>query len=214
MSRSAAVAHGPATPVDAATEAHTEPAPRAARKDAQRNREALLVAAAGAFAERGADCSLEEIARRAGVGIGTLYRHFPNRDALIEAVYRREVATLCDRVPELLAELEPLDALRAWLREFAGYIARKRGMAVALKAALGPDNQLFTESHRRKHEAFDAVLSAAVQSCAVRPDANPDDLMRGLSGICMASDTTTQCAERNARLVDLLVDGLRFGAPN
>jgi AcrR family transcriptional regulator len=199
------VAHAP-TSTDAAA------APRAARKDAQRNRDALLVAAAGAFAERGAECSLEEIARRAGVGIGTLYRHFPNRDALIEAVYRREVATLCDRVPELLAEREPLDALRTWLLEFAGYVARKRGMAVALKAALGPDNQLFTESHRRMHEAFDTVLGAAVESGAIRSDANPDDLMRGLSGICMASDTTVQCADRNARLVDLLVDGLRYGA--
>jgi AcrR family transcriptional regulator len=186
---------------------------RAVRKDAQRNRDALLAAATDAFAERGVDCSLEDIARRAGVGIGTLYRHFPNRDALIEAVYRREVATLCDRVPKLLADREPIDALRAWLLEFAGYVTRKKGMAMALKSALGPDSDLFTESHRRMHEAFAAVLDAAVKSGAVRPDANPDDLMRGLSGVCMASDTTAESRRRNARLVDLLVDGLRYGAP-
>lgn len=191
---------------------HATPA-RTVRKDAQRNREALLAAAAAAFAEHGVECSLEDIARRAGVGIGTLYRHFPSRDALIEAVYRREVATLCERVPKLLADHEPVDALRAWLREFAGYVTRKKGMAMALKSALGPDNDLFTESHRRMHDAFGAVLDAAVKSGDVRADANPDDLMRGLSGICMASDTSAESRRRNARLVDLLVDGLRHGTP-
>jgi AcrR family transcriptional regulator len=211
VTRSAGVTRPSASPADDPVDGRAA-TPRAVRKDAQRNRDALLIAAADAFAERGVECSLEEIARRAGVGIGTLYRHFPNRDALIEAVYRREVATLCDRVPDLLGKHQPIDALRMWLREFAGYVARKRGMAMALKSALGPDNELFTESHRRMHEAFDAVLRAAVDSGEVRPDANPDDLMRGLSGICMASDTTMQCAERNARLVDLLVDGLRYGA--
>jgi AcrR family transcriptional regulator len=187
---------------------------RAVRKDAQRNRDALLAAATDAFAEHGVECSLEEIARRAGVGIGTLYRHFPNRDALIEAVYRREVATLCDRAPKLLAEQKPLDALRMWLLEFAGYVARKKGMAMALKSALGPDNSLFTDSHRRMHDAFGAVLDAAVNSGDVRPDADPDDLMRGLSGICMTSDATAESRRRNARLIDLLVDGLRYGAPH
>ncbi len=101
------------------------------------------------YAERGVEASLEEIARRAGVGIGTLYRHFPNRDALNEAVYRREVDSLCDGVDELLAEQAPVEALAQWMRRFAGYVARKRGMAMALKSALGPDNELFSHSHRR-----------------------------------------------------------------
>ena len=189
-----------------------EPATRAPRKDAARNREALLAAAGEVYAERGVEASLEEIARRAGVGIGTLYRHFPNRDALNEAVYRREVDSLCDGVDALLADRSAVDALSEWMRRFAGYVARKRGMAMALKSALGPDNELFSHSHRRISESLEALVKAAEASGAIRSDVDSEDLLRAMSGICMATDSTASAA-RTARIVDLLIDGLRFGAP-
>ena len=113
--------------------APVEVAPRAMRADARRNRDALLAAAGDLFTARGVDVPLEEIARQAGVGIGTLYRNYPTRDALVEAVYRHEVETLCTGVEELRAAHDgrPADALEAWMRDFAGYVARKRGMAMA-----------------------------------------------------------------------------------
>ena len=185
---------------------------RAPRKDAARNREALLASATEVFAERGVDGSLEEIARRAGVGIGTLYRNFPTREVLHEAVYRREVDTLCDGVGPLLAQKEPVEALAAWMRAFTGYVARKRGMAMALKSALGADNELFAHSYRRIQEAMQTLVSRAVESGEIRGDVDPDDLMRAMGGICMATDSA-EWQERSGRLVDLLVDGLRYGAP-
>lgn len=190
----------------------TESPARAPRKDAARNREALLAAASDVYAERGVDASLEEIARRANVGIGTLYRHFPNRDALNEAAYRREVDTLCDGVDDLLADERPLDALSEWMRRFAGYVARKRGMAMALKSALGPDNDLFSHSHRRMSESIARLVQAAIADGVIRSDVDSEDLLRAMSGICMAADTPDRAA-RTDRLVDLLIDGLRFGAP-
>jgi AcrR family transcriptional regulator len=185
---------------------------RAQRKDAARNRETLLAAAGEVYGERGVESSLEEIARRAGVGIGTLYRHFPSRDSLNEAVYRREVELLCDNAGELLAGNEPVDALSAWMRRFAGYVARKRGMAMALKSALGPDNELFSHSHKRIKDALGSLVDAAVASGQIRSDVDCDDLLRAMSGICMATDSPGW-SERSGRLVDLLVDGLRYGAP-
>jgi len=191
----------------------TDAPTRAPRKDAARNREALLAAAGEVYAERGADdASLDEIARRAGVGIGTLYRHFPSRDALNEAVYRREVESLCDGAEELLGEHQPVEALAAWMRRFAGYVARKRGMAMALKSALGPDNELFSYSHKRIKDALGSLVDAAVAAGQIRSDVDRDDLLRAMSGICMATDSPGW-SERSGRLVDLLVDGLRFGAP-
>jgi AcrR family transcriptional regulator len=194
----------------AASAAAAEDAAVPKRADARRNHDQILVAAAEVFAERGIEAPLEEIARRAGVGIGTLYRHFPNRDALNEAVYRREVETLCSGIDALLADNPPDVALREWMARFAGYVARKRGMAVALKSALGADNELFTYSHRRIREAIGSLVDAAVAAGTIRPDVDPDDLLRGMSGICMASDLPG--GDRTARLIDLLVDGLRYGA--
>jgi AcrR family transcriptional regulator len=189
------------------------PAPaRAPRKDAARNHDALLSAAGEVYGERGVDASLEEIARRAGVGIGTLYRHFPSRDALNEAVYRREVEALCDGVDDLLRDHSPVDALAAWMRDFAAYVAKKRGMAMALKSALGPDNELFSYSHRRIREAIGTLVVRAVETGAIRDDVDSDDLLRALSGICMAADSPG-LSERTGRLVNLLLDGLRYGAP-
>ncbi len=181
------------------------------RADARRNRDQLLAAAAELYAEQGVDVSLEAIAKRAGVGIGTLYRHFPTRDALIEAVYRRELDSLCDGVDDLLEGGSADEALSEWMRRFARYVATKRGMAAALKAALGVDSDLFTYSHRRIREALDRLVTAAVESGAIRSDTDSEDLLRGMSGICMATDSP-EGVERNQRLIGLLVDGLRYRA--
>jgi AcrR family transcriptional regulator len=184
---------------------------KAVRKDAARNREALLTAATDLYAERGVEASLEEIARRAGVGIGTLYRNFPTRDALTEAVYRREVEALSRTAADLLGGAEPVDALAEWMRRFTAYAARKKGMAAALKAALGDGNELFMHSRAVIRQALAGLLEACVAAGQVRPDADVDDLLSALSGICMASDAPDWSA-RSARLVDLIVDGLRYRA--
>jgi AcrR family transcriptional regulator len=184
---------------------------RPQRADARRNRDRLLATAAELFDERGIDAPLEEIARRAEVGIGTLYRHFPTRDALIEAVYRREVEVLCDPVPELLASNPADAALASWMRAFARYVPRKRGMATALKSMIGADSELFAESHDRIRTAIATLVGAAVAQGAIRDDVDAADLLRAMGGICMAADTGS--AEGTARLVDLLMDGLRYGAP-
>ena len=181
------------------------------RADARRNRDHLLEKAGEAFEERGVEAPLEEIARQAGVGIGTLYRHFPTRDALVEAVYRREVEVLCAGVDDLRAEHDPVTALSMWMRSFAVYVARKRGMATALKAMIGADSELFRQSHERIEGAITVLVRAAADTGAIRSDVEPMDLLRGMSGICMAADAPGG-SERTARLVDLLLDGMRYGA--
>jgi AcrR family transcriptional regulator len=181
------------------------------RADARRNYDAVLAAATEAFAAHGVDASLEEVARQAGVGIGTLYRHFPTRDALVEAVYRREVERLCDGVDELLAERPPAEALATWMQRFVAYVATKRGMATALKAAAGADSELFAYAHRRIRTAIETLLSAAAESGEIREDIDSTDLLRAMSGICLANDQPGW-EEQSARLVSLLMDGLRYGA--
>ena len=193
------------------TEEQEVAAAKPLRADARRNRDALLEAAGQLFEERGVEAPLEEIARRAGVGIGTLYRHYPTRDAVVEAVYRREVEILCSGVDTLLAEHDPVTALRTWMRSFAVYVARKRGMATALKAMVGADSELFRESYERIESAITTLVRTAGDTGAIRTDLEPMDLLRGMSGICMAADTPGS-DERTARLVDLLIDGLRYGA--
>ena len=189
-----------------------EAAPKGLRADAKRNHDQLLISAGELFAERGIDVPLEEIARRAGVGIGTLYRHFPTRDALNESVYRHEVEILCDGVDELIATRTPDDALAAWMAAFVTYVARKRGMAVALKSALGADAELFSSSRRRMVAALDALLANAITARSIRADVDSEDLLSAMSGICMTSDNPGW-AERTNRLVELLIDGLRYRAP-
>jgi len=198
---------------DAAARPAADPAEldRPQRADARRNRELLLVAAAEVYDERGVDASLEEIARRANVGIGTLYRHFPTRDALTEAVYRREVSLLCDGVDDLLADHAGDAALALWMRRFAGYVAKKKGMAMALKSVLGADSELFTYSHQRIRGAIGLLVTTAAAEGVIRDDVDAEDLLRAMSGICMATDTPGW-NDRTERLVDLLIDGLRYGA--
>jgi AcrR family transcriptional regulator len=184
---------------------------RPLRADARRNRDALLATAAELFAEQGVDVSLEEIARRSGVGIGTLYRHFPTREALIADVYRREVEHLCGGVDELMATLAPAEALEEWMRRFVSYVSTKRGMAAALKSVIGADSELFTTSRTKINEAMATLVRGAAESGTVRPDANPDDVLRAMSGFCLISDQPGW-QEQALRLVSLLVDGLRYGA--
>jgi AcrR family transcriptional regulator len=183
------------------------------RADAQRNREQLISVAGRAFAERGVDTSLEEIAKQAGVGIGTLYRHFPTRHALIEAVYRQEVEVLCGGVDELLATLPADQALDEWMQRFIGYVAIKRGLMSALKEVVAADSEVFARSRAQMNEAVAKLVGAAVAAGAIRADAEPADLLRGLSGFCMFGDQEDGWQGRALRLSRLLVDGLRYGAP-
>ena len=183
---------------------------RPLRADARRNRDALLVAAAAQFAERGVESPLEDIARRAGVGIGTLYRHFPTRDALIADVYRREVDLLCGGVDELIATLPADEALAVWMSRFVGYVATKRGLAVALKSMVNDNSDLFARSRAHINESMARLVHAAVEAGLVRTDADPEDVLQAMSGFCMFSQQAGW-QEQAQRLVNLLVDGLRFG---
>jgi AcrR family transcriptional regulator len=186
---------------------------RPLRADAARNRDRLLAVAASTFAEHGVDASLEEVAKRAGVGIGTLYRHFPTRDALVEAVYRREVEQLCDAASELLATRPADQALAEWMQRFVAYVATKRGLAAHLKSVLAEDSELFTRTHERLSGVVDHLVAAAAQAGDIREDADAADVLRALSGVCLASDAPGW-QEQACRISALLMDGLRFGAPS
>ncbi|MCU1677326.1 MAG: TetR/AcrR family transcriptional regulator [Frankiales bacterium] len=186
---------------------------RALRADAQRNRDALLTAATEAFAEHGTETSLEDIARRAGVGIGTLYRHFPTRDALVVAAYRRGVEDACDNATRLLAE-EPSDvALLRWMISFVDYVASKRGLATTLKQASDDGHDaLFTDMRAKMVASLQTMIDAAIADGFIRSDVDPSDLLRTLGGVCMMSDMQAW-QEQARRMVALLMDGLRYGAP-
>lgn len=188
-------------------------ATRAPRADAVRNRSRLVDAAAEAFAEHGVDASLEDVARRAGVGIGTLYRHFPTRDALVEAVYRREVETLCAAADALLETMPPDQALAEWMQRFVGYVATKRGMASALKSIMAAGSTVFEESREQMNDAAGRLLAAAALAGGVRSDVDARDLLRAMGGICLATDQAGW-TDQSRRIVALLLDGLRYGAPH
>src|ERR1700722_1800300 len=160
----------------------------ALRADAQRNRERLLEVAARVFAQAGPDVTLEAIAKEAGVGIGTLYRHFPTREALVDAAYRNELARLCDSVDELLRELPPDQALRVWMDRFVDYMTTKRGMGDALRALIASGGDPFSQSRDRLTAAVAALLQAGVAAGTLRPDVSADDVLVGLSGITLAID--------------------------
>lgn len=181
------------------------------RADARRNRDALLKSATRAFSAHGTDASLEDIAKKAGVGIGTLYRHFPARHDLIEAVYWQEVEALCLGADELLATHPPDEALVEWMRRFVDYVGVKKGLVGALKEVLALDSPVFTVTREQLYGAVGRLIDAAVAAGTIRDDTTPDDLLRGLSGFCMVSDDPGW-RERAERLVTLLVDGLRYGA--
>ncbi len=185
---------------------------RAQRADACRNRERLLEVASAAFAEHGVEASLERIAKTAGVGIGTLYRHFPTRDALVEAVYRRNVELLCEGADELRATLPPDEALAEWLQRFVAYVATKKGLATYLKSVVSADSELFAASQARVQHTVSALVAAAAEAGTIRPDVDAMDLLRALSGFCLMNDPHADPAQ-GGKVAALLMDGLRYGAP-
>jgi AcrR family transcriptional regulator len=184
-------------------------AERARRADAVRNRERLLQVAIDAFSH-GDDVTMESIAKRAGVGVGTLYRHFPTRDALAAAAYRHEVQQVCDAADALLSE-GPADlALRQWMERFVDYVATKKGMIGALQAVVDADSTFFQENFGHIVTALDTLLRAGVEQGTIRPDVDPHDVLRAMRGAWLVSDGSDRRA--SGRLLDLLMDGLRFGA--
>jgi AcrR family transcriptional regulator len=178
------------------------------RADAMRNRERLLAAAKEVFSTGGADKSLESVARQAGVGIGTLYRHFPTREALFEAVYRREVEQLTELAERLLAEAPPVEALRSWLRSNVAFIATKRGMAEALAVAAAGSSELKAFSFEHLSRALGKLLARAANAGEIRADITPEDLLRTLVGMCLIHDGPGW-QPGVLRLVDVFVEGLR-----
>jgi AcrR family transcriptional regulator len=187
------------------------PAQKPLRADARRNRDRLVEVAAQAFATDGVDASLEDIARRAGVGIGTLYRHFPTREHLVEVVYRREVEGLCQAADEL-AHQHPADvALELWMQRFVDYIGTKRGLATSLRLLLTTNSTLFSDTSGRVSGAMRRLIEAAAAAGKIRADVDASDVMHALGGIYSAPNTP-DWRDRSVRLVKLLMDGLRFGA--
>jgi AcrR family transcriptional regulator len=189
------------------TPASTKPE-RPLRADAQRNRDRLLASAVRAFSQDGPDVTLDAIAKEAGVGIGTLYRHFPTREALIEAAYRNELARLCDAAAQLGESMAADAALREWMDRFLDYMRTKRGMADALRVVIASGADPFAESRARMVAATAELLDAGAAAGAIRDDVQPDDVMASLSGISLAAGAPEQ-REQAERLLDLLMDGLR-----
>ncbi len=193
----------------------TKPArkPGAARKpraDSVRNRERVLEAAKAVFAAGGPDASLEAVARRADVGIGTLYRHFPTRQALFEAVYRREVEQLVELSGQLGADLPPLKALRHWLHANVEFVATKKGMSTALAVAIHAGSDLTAYSMDRLGGAVAPLLHRAVEAGAIRPDISAEDILRTVVGLCYTHDKPGWTGSV-LRLVDVFVDGMARG---
>jgi AcrR family transcriptional regulator len=194
------------------TKRHSQPDPQKPRPkprtDALRNRVRILEVAKDAFTRFGADASLDEIAKQACVGAGTLYRHFPTRDALIEAVYRSEVEKLAAAEQKFTESMPPIDALRAWMLLFVDHIAAKQIIAPALNSVVGGPAKLFEGSHGLVHAAIDALVKRAIGSGEIREDLDPFDLLRALIGVAhVASGPGWQQSAR--RLVDILVTGSR-----
>jgi AcrR family transcriptional regulator len=183
-------------------------AARKPRADSARNRQLLIDAAKAAFADVGLNVSLEDIARRAGVGIGTLYRHFPSREAVVEAVYRREVEHLAEAVPQLLKTSPPGEALHQWMHLFVDYIATKRLIAPSLSATASGNSALRANSAELITHAIATLVKRAVESGQVRKDIAPSDLLRAMVGVSYGNpDEAWEASAR--RLIDLLMDGLR-----
>ena len=176
------------------------------RADAHRNRERLLDAATAAFAAAdGTVVSLEAIARDAGVGIGTLYRHFPNREALIEAVYRTELAEVSASAAELLAHHPPVTALRHWMNRYASFVAAKQGMAESLSAMFASGAVERGDTRASIVGAVNTLLSAGAADGSLRSDVAADDVVSSLIGIAIASHSGEQAQRMRALLVDGLV---------
>ncbi|BCW90986.1 hypothetical protein sos41_41630 [Alphaproteobacteria bacterium SO-S41] len=180
---------------------------RRPRADALRNRERLIDAAKAAFGEVGPDVSLEEIARRTGVGIGTLYRHFPTRDAIIEAVYRREVDQLAAAARSLLAEVRPAEAFSRWLHLSLDYLATKRLIVPALGTLTGGASALYAHSGASLQEAIELLVGAGIAAGEIRPDVQASDLFPVFSGLA-AGVSAPGWKESADRLIDIVMVGL------
>ncbi|MFB6952810.1 TetR/AcrR family transcriptional regulator [Streptomyces niveus] len=183
---------------------------QAVRADAQRSVDALLTAAAEVFAASGVDAPVRQITARAGVGAGTLYRHFPQRSDLIAAVFRHEVDACADAAPALAARYDPADALARWLRRFAGFIATKRGLSAALHSGDPAYGSLPSYFQDRFIPVLGGLLDAAATAGQIRCDADPMDLLRAVANLALpVGDENDEHAQR---MVALLMDGLRYGA--
>jgi AcrR family transcriptional regulator len=181
---------------------------RKPRTDAQRNRERILEVAKEAFTRFGASASLDDIAKEAGVGAGTLYRHFPTREALLEAVYRTEVEKLAAAEQKFAQTMTPVEALRAWMLLFVDYIAAKQIIAPALNTLVGGPSKVFEATRAQIQGAIDALVKRAIKSGDIRKDLDSFDLLRALIGVSnVASSPDWQQSAR--RLVDILIAGSR-----
>jgi AcrR family transcriptional regulator len=192
------------TPTDSSVAKLAEAPPM--RADARRSHERLLAAATEAFAEKGADAPLEDIAKRAGVGIGTLYRHFPSRLDLQEAVYRNQVSAVCAQGEALADAPSPGEAFAGWLRALASYLVTKRGLASALIAAKGRDSEIISLCSQIIRSTAEQLLQRAQEAGAVRADLTAADVMMLVHGVVVATERTPEQADR---LLSLTLDGLR-----
>jgi len=186
----------------------SQPPQRKPRADAERNRDRILEVAKDAFTKFGAEASLDEIAKQAGVGAGTLYRHFPSREALIEAVYRTEVEKLAAAERNFAETMPPIEALRAWMMLFVDYIAAKKIIAPVLNTLLGGASKVFESSHTQIWDAIRALVKRAIKSGDIRKDLDPIDLLRALIGVSNVA-TGPDWQQSAKRLVDILITGSR-----
>jgi AcrR family transcriptional regulator len=186
----------------------SQPAQRKPRADAQRNRERILEVAKAAFTRSGANASLDDIAKQAGVGPGTLYRHFPAREELLQAVYRSELEKLAAAERKFAQTMTPIDALRAWLLLFVDAIAAKKLIAPALNTLVGDHKKVFAASHAQTLEAIRSLVKRAIKSGDIRRDLDPIDLIRALVGVANVA-TSHEWQQSARRLVDILVSGSR-----
>ncbi|MEV5963074.1 TetR/AcrR family transcriptional regulator [Kribbella sp. NPDC051952] len=179
------------------------------RADARAKRAAVLTAAVDVFTERGVEIPLDEVARRAGVGIATLYRHFPTREALITGAYVQQIGMLCDGVEKLLADLPPDEALITWMQNFVGHVAGRPGMAQALKSVVvSTDHEAAALSHAKVYTALEELLDAGVDAGLFRADVTVDDLAGALSGFSLSVGSPGS-QDRADRLIRIFVDGVK-----
>jgi AcrR family transcriptional regulator len=186
-------------------------ASRAPRSDARRNSERIVSTARAAFAEHGADASLIDIARRAGVGSATLYRHFPTREALLEAVYREQIDALATQARNLVESMSPMDALDAWLRAFAAHMTRYRGMKGLMAAVCRESNsELASWCRDQLGSAAALLLGRAQRSAAVRPDVAAWQMLRLVNGVVLANEQAGVGGDQTQQMLTLVIDGLRY----
>jgi|SRR5580658_10156260 AcrR family transcriptional regulator len=186
----------------------SQPPKRKPRADARRNRERILEVAKLAFTRSGADASLDDIAKESGVGPGTLYRHFPTREELLQAVYRSELEKLAGAEQKFAQAMPPIEALRAWLLLFVDGIAAKQLIAPAVNTLVGDPKKVFEASYAQVHEAIRALVKRAIKSGDIRNDLDPMDLLRALVGVANVA-TSPDWQQSAKRLVDILITGSR-----